>query len=385
MKSKLTHGLIFHEEEFEKLTNLIQAYKEKKTRERANVEFGEARTVNVLPSNKFENEFGKKKESMTNGVLRVFWYDKNEVLTNQPAGYVKRPRKTFVLNPKDEEREKMKKSSPFLLWYDTQTKALYWDWSPIEKREGTKWFESKETKDLKEFCFGKSIDVFAKWTNHFKRTKFTVEYATNNLASPTITNFTLSGDMKLNIDLLKPDFKKLDEAIAKATNDQAKAKQDLKQFDEDFKQWENLANDVLRIAKRPSQLKNEIDTKEEAQKKAKGIRAKKEIGKEIKDLKKAWDDSRSLQKDPKQNKQKDLRDFTLEKFKIQMLAGDICESIKECKEKLTGKRGELTKNEKDAKGSIDAAKKAKDDAEKNWRDKIRDSMFRMRKVEGVPR
>ena len=142
---------------------------------------------------------------------------------------------------------------------------------------------------------------------------------------------------------------------------------------------------MLRIAKRPSQLKNEIDTKEEAQKKAKGIRAKKEIGKEIKDLKKAWDDSRSLQKDPKQNKQKDLRDFTLEKFKIQMLAGDICESIKECKEKLTGKRGELTKNEKDAKGSIDAAKKAKDDAEKNWRDKIRDSMFRMRKVEGVPR
>ena len=95
--------------------------------------------------------------------------------------------------------------------------------------------------------------------------------------------------------------------------------------------------------------------------------------------------AKEVRKDPNRNKQKELRDFTRANFKIFMWAGDIIASIKECNKELMTRRANLEREFKNAQDEVTKAEDNKKDEEKNWRERIKQSEFRVTEVKGVSR
>lgn len=101
----------------------------------------------------------KDKECLTNGAMRVYWYDASGGLTNCPAGFDKQPALgmvDFKLQPKRNTLQ----SSPCILWYDGTKKILFWEWNLPE--EPTK-LTSDGRVDLQERCFGSETNVWTTW------------------------------------------------------------------------------------------------------------------------------------------------------------------------------------------------------------------------------
>lgn len=106
-----------------------------------------------------ESLMDKDKKSLTNGALRVYWYDESGGLTNRPAGFAEQ-KAMGASEIKLQPERKTFQSSPCILWYDGTKKILYWEWNlPRESTELT----SDGKVDLQERCFGRETNVWATW------------------------------------------------------------------------------------------------------------------------------------------------------------------------------------------------------------------------------
>lgn len=104
------------------------------------------------------------RESLTNGALRVYWYDESGGLTNRPAGFAEQKAmgvSEFKLQPE----RKTFQSSPCILWYDGTKRILYWELNLLEKsiKEKSIKLTPGEEVDLQERCFGRETNVWATW------------------------------------------------------------------------------------------------------------------------------------------------------------------------------------------------------------------------------
>ena len=115
-------------------------------------------------------KYRDKEKEMTNGTLRVFFYDKNGILTNAHAGFVPPKNKTirnasWSLEPKPQKLAD-ETSGMFLIWLDVKANKVYWDWTPHDRkidRTWEKWFAETNEIDLVEVCFGKTLEVRDTW------------------------------------------------------------------------------------------------------------------------------------------------------------------------------------------------------------------------------
>ena len=383
VKSQLKHGLKFDEKLYKNICEYIERCERNQADEKARlrqkqdaVAFSNAISIIVRKQSGFDSEFKEgDKKRMTNGVIRVFYYDALGSLTNLLTGFVyHKVAKNYRIRPEPQDP-----CDPCILWYDAQKKVLYWDWAPLDNAKPLKWFEKQDKKDLTEICFGKEQAVLNTWMKHFKQTEFTIVYTTNNhektqSIKPNVTNVTLSGEISLNIDFFKPDSRELEQKIKDAKERQTKAGNALRQFEDKFKEWANMTNEVVQIEMEPYKLNAEI-----------GKLNKKKDKEKKSDLEKKLQAAKEVRKDPNRNKQKELRDFTRTNFKIFMWAGDIIASIKECNKELMTRRANLEREFKNAQDEVTKAEDNKKDEEKNWRERIKQSEFRVTEVKGVSR
>lgn len=210
----------------------------------------------------------KDKESLTNGTLRVYWYDESRGLTNCSAGFDKRNAmgmNEFKLRP---ERETFQ-SSPCILWYDGTKKTLYWEWNLPHKPTN---LTSDGKVDLQEHCFGCETDVYATWKHHQgeivrysiaeheaengKGDKRHGKTSDNHVVSVTNRILTLAV-LKDCLEAKSPKANSKDEHGQKEVDD-CYTKQ--KAFDENLEKYQGLTNDYANTtnacAKYSLELKN---------------------------------------------------------------------------------------------------------------------------------
>lgn len=114
----------------------------------------------------------RDKERLTNGAMRVYWYDGKGSLTNCPGGFARRGGGAlgggFTQTPSKGDMDSMSKSSPFVLWYDMANRKVYWDWK-LDKLEKVKvdgdgkTIGGKDEFSLRELCFGREAGTFETW------------------------------------------------------------------------------------------------------------------------------------------------------------------------------------------------------------------------------
>ena len=92
-----------------------------------------------------------------------------------------------------------------------------------------------------------------------------------------------------------------------------------------------------------------------------------------------------VEKDPTKNKRKELREFTQKNFGIIMLSDDVIKSLAVCNKELMEKREKLETALGAAREKVGRVTTDKEDKEKNWRERIKRSEFKVTKIEGVPR
>ncbi|MBR4371977.1 MAG: hypothetical protein IKS92_13085, partial [Victivallales bacterium] len=144
---------------------------------RETIAFKDAKVVKIL-DRKIDNVWphATDRQNMTNGTLKVFWYDSRGSLTNCPAGF-KEVMRLFYVSPKPDELAE-KTSGAFLIWLDTHidtNKVAYWDWSPLKNKKPEAWFATTDEVNLMEMCFGKRKEVRETWEKGVGGT-FTIEY-----------------------------------------------------------------------------------------------------------------------------------------------------------------------------------------------------------------
>ena len=117
----------------------------------------------------------RDKKQMTNGTLKVFYYDEMGVLTNQIAGF--KP-KAYIMEPKPKD---IVTSGIFLIWVDVRKdkNTAYWDWLPMRQKTFEPWFKTAETVDLMDKCFGLDDAVRKtwgkKWDKESEQCTFSIE------------------------------------------------------------------------------------------------------------------------------------------------------------------------------------------------------------------
>ena len=110
-----------------------------------------------------------EKHLLTNGTLKVFWYDKSMNLTNCSAGMkiTKVGNQTGKSFRPDRKEILRKVSGSFLIWYDGNANKLYWDWSPLEQTQFKQWFTLTNEINLIDLSFGKQKEVREIWKRSF--------------------------------------------------------------------------------------------------------------------------------------------------------------------------------------------------------------------------
>lgn len=179
------------------------------------------------------------KKRLTNGTMRVYWYDASSGLTNCPAGFETRRVgniiKTFTLLPKREERNKMLQFSSCILWYDRTKKILYWEWNLPEKKT----FDLKpdgKGVDLQKCCFGSETNVWATWERQMKSNGITHYKIEAEGKTVPVTNKTLTLNVLLREYLVKDQIDRAQENERECSN-----KRDA--FKEQHKNYQTLTNE----------------------------------------------------------------------------------------------------------------------------------------------
>ena len=381
------HGLEFSKGMYEKVCKACNEIKESKNKENYGHEvfaFVDALEIKDKKYMEFDSMFGRNdKMRLTNGVMKVFYYDSVGVVTNAPAEYKKLARDSFVLYPKVKD---MKTLGMMYLWYDTQTKVLYWDWSPLDKAKERKWFENDDEINLKEKIFGRNGAVFTTWTNRYKRTDFTIAYGEETQV------ITYTADMALKVDFFKPDVTAFEQKLDAEKEKQAKAEKELAQFNLDFDEWTKKVDELKEILEKREKLIKERRTKEKdlgEKKKArkKDVKAIEALEKKIEDLRsqisKASDDESS---EATMGLKKELSKITREKFNESLPSGDITvDRLESCEKRIRGKKLGYENAVANAKKVVKELERQKEANNKNWRERIKQSEFKVTKIEGVPR
>ena len=152
-----------------------RAKQEQERLNRDRVIFVEAKEVKIIEES-IENRFLGEEERMTNGSLRVFWYNRTGTITNRLAGFtMNKTTKAFRFDPKPDVLAK-EVTGTFLIWLDVKNNVVYWDWSPLKYKKPEAWFVStNETINLNELCFGKEVAVQKFWNDKSGESRFSLE------------------------------------------------------------------------------------------------------------------------------------------------------------------------------------------------------------------
>lgn len=204
----------------------------------------------------------KDKECLTNGAMRVYWYDESGGLTNCPAGFARQSAigtVGFELRPKRSTLQ----SSPCILWYDGTKKILFWEWNLPE--EPTK-LTSDGRVDLQERCFGSETNVWTTW----KRLKsdgiacYEIRYEyeqsgtvekrhgrSSNDRSDTkpvsVTNRILTLDVLRACLAAKNPKANSNDKIEQAQNNVTKRENELRAFNKNYKEYQGLTNKYVTV------------------------------------------------------------------------------------------------------------------------------------------
>ncbi len=215
------------------------------------------------------------KHMKTNGTLKVFWYDSRGVLTNCFAGLVmpkSRVSKDPIFSPKPDELAKNARCF-FLLWYDTKEKTIYWDWSPLGKKNPTEWFISTNMVDFVDMCFGGTTnETYKTWEKHCGAPHFTIDWVTTDGKS-ILTSLKTEGGLKLE-ELLNeyrklgnkqqaPQMDSKEKKLAEYKTQRNKISNAKKRYDKHRANWEAKRNESTRCDDKKQETLRKERKKEE--------------------------------------------------------------------------------------------------------------------------
>lgn len=252
-REKETEQAIQEAKEKERIAKQERERKESERQERDSVAFYYVDKVKPLPADGIESIYREKdKEKMTNGTLRVFWYSQSGALTNSLGGFVgkKSPvtkKIQYSLAPDFTKPEFTRRiGGAFIIWLDNNTKIVYWDWSPLRKREAESWFAKTNVVDLKKMCFGDREEVYKTWEKVFKQSLYHVRNAVERTEVPQIliTNSCVKFD-----DLVKYEQGKMNDLTELKHNRDIKSRYEV--YQRQFQGWENtykaITNDLVQL------------------------------------------------------------------------------------------------------------------------------------------
>ena len=348
----------------------------------------------------FEEAFDRnEKDRLTNGMLRVFYYDASGVLTNQLTGFgYQRVAKKHIIPTAPKESY-----GPCILWYDISKKVLYWDWSPLDS-VAPQWFSVAHEKDLKKDCFGGNDAVFNTWNNLNGSPKFVIEtshqedgniFGDNLFWERKWVNsccFIITTNMVISIEMFEPSPKKKVvaaqitnqiESVKNGQDELSKRKKELEDFKSKCEVFNGLADQWKELKSTIRSIKEKINGfKKGKVKESKGNTeaiANGELTRKNKEVKSV------------ENQMRGMSTNELVTLKGLLPKGSIPEDkIKECEGKLKKILEALEKeigklNDKKKSPSESSVKSAAGVGVGGWEEKIRQSKFKVIEVEGGKR
>ena len=206
----------------------------------------------------------KDKKSLTNGAMRVYWYDESGGLTNCPAGFARQSAMgtvDFKLQPKRNTLQ----SSPCILWYDGTKKILFWEWNLPKKP--TK-LTSDGRVDLQERCFGSETNVWTTWKRQMKSNGITHYEIEAEGKTVPVTNGILTLDVLRECLAAKNPKANSNDEIGQAQNNVEKCKDELKVFNEKYGRYQHSTNNYVTATNEYVKCRQNLkDAKKDAERK----------------------------------------------------------------------------------------------------------------------
>lgn len=308
----------------------------------------------------------RDKERLTNGAMRVYWYDGKGSLTNCPGGFARSGGGSlgggFKQTPSKGDMDSMSKSSPFVLWYDVANRKVHWDWK-LDKLEKVKvdgdgkTVGGKDEFSLRELCFGREAGTFATWKRLEKKNNpdFAVvqydlecESTSGRPVVVSVTNDVLTWASLANAVLSraekKPAVSPDADSRTAANENWTKRSRLCKEFEDNRKEFENKCNEYAEKSGRLKELKK-------ANGKDRDAAAESSLGREVQEI---VDQIYKLLGVMMERKQP----------KMSIEQRGFANWQKEWKAKLDKRHGDLQRDRSKAREAMDGIAKQKEPAEK---------------------
>ena len=335
------------------------------------VAFKDSAKVCVL-SETIESKLGKEmsKAKITNGSMRVFYYDKTGNFTNESAGF--KPSRIWGASPQftpSPAELKRRTGGAFWLWYYPEKTMLYWEWIGLEDTTRGKWFAKSDEVNLCEMCFGKTQEVLEVWTVKVGTVRFSISVDPIDEKGKPLNRATTNATLSL-------EFFDPNSAEAKADR-----KQRLEKAQGELDKCLDRKTKIEGLAKNLEGLNNKLFAKTEEMKKKKGDKPFAPKNAKKGELKKLEEDQKKEAK-KLQSEIKELENKIREKARECKGIGNVAnnDDYDSIKKRLDMAVKDIERKIEDAKRRV----KAIEDEEKangDWRDQLRKREFRITAVE----
>ncbi|MBR4653307.1 MAG: hypothetical protein IKO72_08095 [Kiritimatiellae bacterium] len=250
------------------------------------VAFKEAKKVTVLDNKTIDNVWTSTsdRQNMTNGTLKVFWYDGTGNLTNCPAGFKQVRRSSFNFIPKPDELARAAQGT-FLIWLDVRKNVVYWDWSPLKHKKPEAWFATTDEVNIMDFCFGKTHEVRETWKIVARMAfliKYEIEPKTRKMPFEDKINEGVAGNELLKVDDIVNEV--MGKRKEKIDEEQKKREATIKKYEEQKSivtkkrsEYDSLTNQLAKVKQRLSDLRKSTKNAAEEQTKKEKSKLEKQI------------------------------------------------------------------------------------------------------------
>ncbi len=338
---------------------IAKAQREKEERDRE-VAFTKAKRIEVLEDgSSIKLKFLGKEKIMTNGSIRAYWYDKNGVLTNAPAGYTPPKNKTVMTAPWNFQPPPgiQDTSGNLIIWLDVRENVAYWDWTPLKTRKAEAWFAKTDKIDLVELCFGRDPLVYGTWEEKKGKPRFVINEDGDLDLTPMIDGNVLMLDRLVNYyyEKARSEEKKHVNAPKSHSDEYSEQKE---KAEKGKKKYDQLDNDRKKADNRIREIKDM--PARESEKYKEELKAKRKLRNDIEAaIEKLWEEA------------KEYKTF-------------YAVSLKYNNHKIEG-WDELLQKYTEIIGKLSQEQKPKEDSnvsKENVRADLQKRMFRINKVEG---